>query len=595
MKEDKKQLFINDSKSILEHVGEDNIISATHCQTRLRLVLKDYSNIDNKVIERLDSVRGVFIASGQLQIVIGTEVPDFFSEFSKIANVKLVTKDEQNQIVKAEGSTLQRIMAIFSEIFLSLIPVIVAGGLILAFRNILELDWDPDVDSTWTFVGHSSFLNQLNAFLWLPANAIFWYLPVYVVWAMFNRKGTAQALGIAIGIMLVSPGILVNLYDVSGSIGQIYLSTPIIGELVGGGDVIILGEGIHSFSEIITALNQIGISTSGVSDNSSLITLLEANGFEGSYEISNVMLSIKALNAYYFFGIPLALSYIGQVVPALLVGAFAVWFYTFIDRHTWGPVRYVWPPLITILVTLFVAHGILGPIGAIISFIIDSIAAWGFTSPWAKWFVGPLLGFTYPFIIVTGVHHTLNAVMLDLTAFTKYSDFGANYIFPIGTLQNMTQGAAVFGILWMLRFDENTREGTTAAGITCWLGVTEPAMFGYSIKYAFPFLAACIGSGLGGLFVVGFNITAYGIGMSGLLGFLNVNHIGYNTTGSSHIIMAWVIFELINVLAVAVTIILTLFFAKKEKWFSKVSTSSFAEEVAFLKEKNMIKKEMIKE
>lgn len=572
-KVNKAEQFKSDAKELIELIGKENIVSATHCQTRLRLVLKDHKSVDSKAIEALKSVSGSFYAQGQFQIVIGTDVPEFFKHFSKEGNIKAVSKDEQNEIVKVQGNAFQRGMAVFSEIFVAIIPVIVAGGLILAFRNILELDWDPAIDSSWQLVQYD-FLNNLNGILWLPANAIFWYLPVHVVWSVFNRNGKAQVLGIVIGIMLVSPGILVNLYDVSGAIGHIQIANDIVasGVLPDGGDALILASGHYSMADITAAYEQIGIS--GVDTIEEVIS-----NNPGSYEITNVFLSIKALHAYYFMGWPLAISYIGQVIPALLVGAFAVWFFNLVDRHSFSAIRYVWPPFATILVVLFVAHGILGPIGAILSFVVDSIFNWGFTSPWAKWFIGPLFGFTYPFIVITGIHHTLNAVMLDLTAFTAVNAYGANYIFPILAISNMAQGAAVFAIFWLLRFDEQSREATTAAGVTCWLGVTEPAMFGYNLKYMFPFIAGALASALGGLLVVAFNITAYGIGMGGLLGFLNIN----NVFNGGSIALAWPIYLIIMALTTTTAFVLTIILSKFEGIFAKVSSGSFQEEIARLK------------
>lgn len=571
-KSDKAKQFENDAKKIIEIIGKDNIVSATHCQTRLRLILKDHKSVDSKAIEELKSVSGSFYAQGQFQVVIGTEVPEFFKYFSKEGNIKVASKDEQKELVKLQGNSFQRGMAVFSEIFIAIIPVIVAGGLILAFRNILELDWDPDISKTWALTDYS-FLKSIDDILWLPANAIFWYLPVHVVWSVFNRNGKAQVLGIVIGIMLVSPGILVNLYDISGAIGQVQLANDIV-TAAPGGDVVILASGHYSLEDITSAYELAGIS--GID---TIEKVIDQN--PGSYEITNILKSIKALHAYYFMGWPLAISYIGQVIPALLVGAFSVWFFNFIDRHTFSSIRYVWPPFITILVTLFVAHGILGPIGALLSFVVDSVFNWGFTSVWAKWFVGPIFGFAYPFIVITGIHHTLNAVMLDLTAFTSVNAYGANYIFPILAISNMAQGAAVLAIFWMLRFDDQSKEATTAAGVTCWLGVTEPAMFGYNLKYMFPFIAGAIASSIGGLLVVAFNITAYGIGMGGLLGFLNIN----NAFDGSSIAIAWPIYIVIMIITTITAFVLTIVLSKFEGIFAKISAGSFSEEIERLKVK----------
>ncbi len=585
-----KQNYANDAKQLVALLGKENILTATHCQTRLRLVLKDTKKVDTKAIEKIPSVKGTFTASGQFQVIIGTDVANFYKEFIEFAKIKTASKAEVKEIAQAQnqGNWFQKFIGLFSEIFVPIIPLIVAGGLILAFRNILEMDWNSNPDEVWTIVGSAQFWAYLNTFLWLPANAIFWYLPVYVVWSIFNKKGKSPALGIALGIMLVSPGILVNMYDVSGAIGSYYLGEDITATYLNTDGTLvtdtILVSGIYDFNTIVNATVTAGwidvaqgdaLKTLYETDANEawdqLNTILVDNGVDGSYKITNIFGAINAMNAYYFWYWPLALSYIGQVIPALLVGLFAVWLYDFLDRHTHPTLSYIWPPLGTILITIVVAHGIIGPIGAGLSFGITYVFEWAFTNTIAKWFFAPLFGALYPLVVVTGLHHTLNATMISLTI------ADANYMFNMLAMSNIAQGAAVFAVVWLARKDQKMRQMGTSAGVTCWLGVTEPAMYGVNLKYVFPFVAAMIGSAIASTLIVALDLTAVYIGMGGILGIFNVDtshdFLGYQLGGW----LAWLWWAMIAVITVVVTILLTFFFSKKSHWFKKLATTEWEE------------------
>ncbi|BDV02506.1 MAG: hypothetical protein HPAVJP_3950 [Candidatus Hepatoplasma vulgare] len=572
--------YDNDAKKIVEIIGKDNFLSITHCQTRLRIVLKDSSNVDVAAIDELDSVKGTFTQQGQFQIIIGPNVKEFFFYINKYIDIKKSSKEETKLIAKKQANKFQKAMTTFSEIFIPLIPVIVAGGLILALRNLLELDWTGDGAIA---IEHSEFAKQLDNWLWLPAQAVFWYLPVHVVWSMFNRKNKTPALGIAIGIMLVAPGTLVNMYDVSDAINNIYVPTFYVGVQTTNSDpstwiyvtnssLIPVGYlsygpfagGVYTPEQIAT-WNIPGISDT--STNKEIVNALNAVGITGSYEIEGIFDAVNALDASYFTDYwPFAISYVGQVIPALLVGWFAVWFYEFVEDHTIPSVKYVWPPFITILVVQVVALGIVAPIGAILGFAISFIFGWAFSNSIAKFFFAPLFGLLYPVLVITGLHHTLNAVMIQLTT------TGTNYVFPMVALSNMAQGASVFAVVYILQKDAKIREQGTSAGITCWLGVTEPAMYGINLRFMFPFVAAMIGSAVGCTFSVSCGITANGIGMGGILGFLNVDHSSFDAQW-----LNWPVYILIMIGTVVLTYFLTILLSKKSSWFAKFSSENWIE------------------
>lgn len=206
----------NDAKELLKWVGgNENISAVSHCVTRMRFVLNDTSKANKDEIEKLKSVKGTFTQAGQFQVIIGTEVSDFYNEFIKISGVDGVSKDSVKNAAKNNMSFIQKLMANISEIFAPIIPAIIVGGLILGFRNVIG-DMKLFEDGTKALVEISQFWKGTNDFLWLIGEAIFHFLPVGITWSIMKKMGGTQILGIVLGITLVSPQLL-NAYAVAGA------------------------------------------------------------------------------------------------------------------------------------------------------------------------------------------------------------------------------------------------------------------------------------------------------------------------------------------------------------------------------------------
>ena len=130
--------FSKDAEKLLELIGgKENVVSFTHCATRMRFVLADEKKADVKKIEELPSVKGSFTQGGQFQVIIGNKVSVFFDEFSRISRMDGVDKQEVKAAAKGKMNLLQRGVANLAEIFAPIIPAIIVGGLILGFRNII--------------------------------------------------------------------------------------------------------------------------------------------------------------------------------------------------------------------------------------------------------------------------------------------------------------------------------------------------------------------------------------------------------------------------------------------------------------------------
>ena len=206
--------FKNDAQQLLDLVGgTENISAVTHCVTRMRFVLEDPSIANEQAIEKIPAVKGTFTQAGQFQVIIGNDVAEFYNDFIALSGKDGVSKDAAKVAAKKNMNPLQRAMAVLAEIFSPLIPALVVGGLILGFRNILE-GVPFEALNNQTIVDVYPFWSGVNAFLWLPGEAIFHFLPVGITWSIAKKMGTTQILGIVLGITLVSPQLL-NAYGVS--------------------------------------------------------------------------------------------------------------------------------------------------------------------------------------------------------------------------------------------------------------------------------------------------------------------------------------------------------------------------------------------
>lgn len=203
-------------KELLKYIGgKENVSAVSHCATRMRFVLNDTSIADEEKIKKIKFVKGTFTQAGQFQVIVGNDVAEFYNEFTALAGIDGVSKDNLKSSAKSNMNIVQRMMANIAEIFSPLIPAIIVGGLILGFRNIIG-DIKMFENGTKTLIEISQFWAGTHGFLWLIGEAIFHFLPVGITWAVTKKMGTTQILGIVLGITLVSPQLL-NAYAVAGA------------------------------------------------------------------------------------------------------------------------------------------------------------------------------------------------------------------------------------------------------------------------------------------------------------------------------------------------------------------------------------------
>ena len=208
--------YTEDVQELLKLIGgKENISAVSHCMTRMRFVLVDEKKADTKAIEKIKAVKGTFTQAGQYQVIIGNDVSTFYNEFTAYAGVEGVSKEAAKQAAKTNQSWFQRLMSNLGEIFAPIIPALICGGLVLGFRNVIDSIAFFE-NGTKTLVDISQFWAGVDSFLWLIGEAVFWLLPVGIVWSITKKMGTTQILGIILGLTLVSSQLL-NGFDVAST------------------------------------------------------------------------------------------------------------------------------------------------------------------------------------------------------------------------------------------------------------------------------------------------------------------------------------------------------------------------------------------
>ena len=278
----------------------------------------------------------------------------------------------------------------------------------------------------------------------------------------------------------------------------------------------------HTLADVLELKAQTGHSTVAVTEdgtsNGKLLGIVTGLTLVSPQLINAYSVGTAESIPYWDFGLFQIerIGYQSQIIPAILVGFTLVYLERFFKKHSPQSIQMIIVPLCSVLPTVFLAHAVLGPIGWKIGEAITFVVKAGFESP-LGWLVGGLYGLIYPVLVITGLHHTMLAVDLQLVG-----SIGGTYMWPILVLANIAQGSACLAYFLQNRRNEKDAQVAVPAVISAYLGVTEPAIFGINMKYFYPFISAMIGSGIGGLFSMSFNCMAAGVGVGGLPGILSM-------------------------------------------------------------------------
>ncbi|SFL56136.1 PTS system, sucrose-specific IIC component [Gracilibacillus orientalis] len=192
------------AKQVIEAIGgEENVQSIAHCATRLRVMVHDREQVNVDAVEEIDKVKGAFYNSGQYQIIFGTGTVNRIYEAINNLGVTSTSKSEMKEEAKKQGTTFQRAIRTFGDVFVPIIPVLVATGLFMGLRGLITQEQilvlfglTPD-----------SISENFLLFTEVLTDTAFVFLPALVAWSTFKVFGGTPVIGLVLGLMLVSPSL----------------------------------------------------------------------------------------------------------------------------------------------------------------------------------------------------------------------------------------------------------------------------------------------------------------------------------------------------------------------------------------------------
>lgn len=420
--------------------GTENIISAAHCATRLRLVLKDESKANVDEILKVDLVKGQFANGGQFQIIIGSgTVDEVYKRFIQIGGISEASKSDVKAAAVQKMNPLQRLVKTLSDVFVPLIPALVASGLMMGLNNVLTASglFVPNQSLVEAYPFLADFAAMINTF----ASAAYAFLPILIGFSATKMFGGNPYLGAVIGMIMVS-GDLLNAY---------------------------------AYGTAVT---------------------------EGTIPVWNV------------FGLTIEkVGYQGTVLPVLAASFILAFVEKKLHKHVPEVLDNLLTPLLSVMITGFLTFTVVGGIMRTAGNLLTDGLLWLHDSLGVVG--GMIFGFLYSPLTMTGMHHSLLPVEIQLVA-------GAgSFLLGIASCNNVAQGGAT--ICAMLRTkDKKMKSVAATSGISAMLGITEPAMFGVNLKLKYPFYGAMLGSALGGGYVTLTNVLNSSPGSAGIIGFVCV-------------------------------------------------------------------------
>ncbi|MDT2661901.1 glucose PTS transporter subunit IIA [Enterococcus hulanensis] len=447
------------AKKLVAVVGEDNIVSATHCATRLRLQVKDRKAIDDSQVEQVEEVKGVFYNAGQYQIILGTGIVNkVYDALQSIYSFNEVSKD---QMAKDDSSPLQRAVRNIADIFVPIIPILGATGLFLGLKGVLfnetvlnAMGLTPNSISEW-----------LSASVTVLTDTAFGFLTAFICWSAFKKMGGLPIIGFLIGLMLVSPA-LPNAYAVAGGTAE-----PIMA-----------------------------------------------------------------------FGIIPLVGYQGSILTALITGMIGATLEKKLRKIMPNAMDLIFTPFLVILVSVFVALFVLGPI--VHGFEGQAVKVIEMFLHLPLGIGGLIIGFLYPIAVMTGMHHMFIMIETSLIATT-----GFNPLITVCAMYGFANAAVCLAIALRTKSASIKTAGISAT-ITQMLGVSEPALFGVVMRTGMKAILVMLGSSaVGGMVLSLLGIQANSYGLAVLLSPLMYIYepyqvITYVAVGIATFILAFVLTNL---------------------------------------------------
>lgn len=240
------------------------------------------------------------------------------------------------------------------------------------------------------------------------------------------------------------------------------------------------------------------------------------------------------------------IGYQGQVISAMLAGFVLVYLEKFFKKHCPEMISMIVVPFCSLVPAVIIAHTVVGPIGWKIGDAIAAVVYMGLTSN-VKWLFAAAFGLFYAPIVMTGLHHMTNAIDSQLVNL-----YDGTILWPMIALSNIAQGSAVLAMSVLQKKNERAQQVNIPACISCYLGVTEPALFGVNMKYGFPLVCGMIGSAVAAVISISTGVEAYSIGVGGLPGILSIKP------------QFWLSFLAAMAAAIAIPLVLTFIIGKRK-------------------------------
>ena len=423
--------------------GASNISAAAHCATRLRLVIADESKINQQALDDNEDLKGTFAAGGMFQIIVGPgDVDQVYANMVANHGVREVSKDEAKEEAEKGGNLFSRFIKMIADIFVPILPALVAGGLMMAINNVMTAEGLFGAKSlTQMYPGIADYAALIN----MVSSAAFASLPVLVGFSAAKRFGGNVYLGAAIGAAMVS-------------------------------------------SDLLNAWNT-------------------GAALAGEAQVSY----------WHIFGMDVAkIGYQAQVIPTLAVTYVMCLIEKSLHKVLKGTADFLLTPLITMLVTGFLAFTIIGPVTRVAAEYLTWGINWTYSTLGV--FGGLLFGLVYSPIVVTGLHQSFPAIEIPLL---PVNGGVGDFIFPVASMANVAQGAAALAVFFKTR-DAKLKGLAGAGGASAVFGITEPAIFGVNLRLRWPFFCAMAAAAIGSAGVALLNVRGQALGAAGFVGFVSI-------------------------------------------------------------------------
>ena len=479
------------AKKVIEALGgRENVNSVAHCATRLRVMVKDEGKIDKNTVENLEKVQGAFFNSGQYQIIFGTGTVNKIYDEVVALGLPTSSKDDMKAEAAKQGNWFQRAIRTFGDVFVPILPAIVATGLFMGVRGAIAQD---QVLALFGTTADAFKATDFYTYTVVLTDTAFAFFPALICWSAFRVFGGNPIIGLVLGLMMVNSA-LPNAWDVAGQATKF-----------------------------------------AVDPSKDILDKIANMDVLGSLKFASEVTATKA-HPIYFFGFIPVVGYQNSVLPAFFVGLFGAKFEKWLHKKIPDVLDLLLVPFLTFLVMSILGLFVIGPVFHIVESYVLNGTEFLLSLPFGL--AGLIIGAVHQLIVVTGVHHIFNLLESQLVSQTGKDPFNA-----IITAAMTAQAGATLAVAVKTK-SKKLKALAFPAALSAGLGITEPAIFGVNLRFVKPFVIGLGAGAVGGWLasIMGLAGTSFGITIiPGTLLYLNGQLLQYIfmvvlTTGLSFVL-----------------------------------------------------------